>query len=442
MKAWIATAAVALVTMLAVACGGGGESQLTAQDCLTKAPTNPVAADASVEEVVDRIAIAITCPGHAFHMRSAGEYETETYGFRVESDTWVDIENNVARTQSVLRPASGEALLEAEEAGLEDPERRDTVIIHADARYTSTELIGYPDDENQDPVARRGPPDCHGPGREALGSLILCEGPLSDWETTVELHVSFRGRAAIALLTVGESSDADGTSEITSWLYFDAVTLLPLGRVDESTSISGGVSLDADTTYENEFVALDSLPADFFDPASIGYVETDKEAQLDDAEIEVYWLGREFEASENYPALALDHVFARARSHSGEGGFVVEMTYRSAEDEFGRIWVRIWLYPPEAWEFREQHTPPNACKEIADVELAGARALVIRKYHELTRSDSECPPHDRFAAEVHFEDTIVEIDAPSTIGGRETFRSPYDSEEAMELLVRSLEQRE
>ena len=276
MKVRTAIVLLVLPAAAALAACGGGNGGPAEQAGLCPSKMSAAAEggeEMTVAELTDLVAEAIRCPAHAFHMRSAGEYEAETYGFRFETDTWVDIENNVARTQSVWRPASGDALREAEEAGLDDPESRDTVIIHADARYTSTELIGYPDEENQNPVARRGPPDCHGAGREALGSLILCEGPLSDWETTVELHVSFRGRAAIALLTVGESSDADGTSEITSWLYFDAVTLLPLGRVDESTSISGSAFFDADTTYENKFVALDSLPPNFFDPASIGYVE-------------------------------------------------------------------------------------------------------------------------------------------------------------------------
>ena len=76
------------------------------------------------------------------------------------------------------------------------------------------------------------------------------------------------------------------------------------------------------------------------------------------------------------------------------------------------------------------------------MELAGATALVTRKYHDLRQSDSECPPPDRFSAEVHFQDVVVEIDAPATGNGRETFFSPYDTEAAMELLVRSLELRE
>ena len=43
---------------------------------------------------------------------------------------------------------------------------------------------------------------------------------------------------------------------------------------------------------------------------------------------------------------------------------------------------------------------------------------------------------------VTFADAVVEIDAPTTFAGSDVFRSPYDSEEGIELLIRSLEARE
>lgn len=435
------------VGIVLAACGdsNGGRSFGEGGPCPNKTP--PAAqsdGEMTVEELTDLVAEAMTCPGHAIHLQSEVDYQTGDFGVIFEIDIWLDIENNMARTESVWRAASGEALREAEEAGLaEDAERRDMVIIHVDARYTGTELIGYPDDENEIPPAKRRPPNCHGPGLEALGSIILCEGPLDDWETTVVRNVSFENSGAIALLTEGESSDSDSAWTVESWLYFDADSLLPLGGVNESTGIIGGVSFDIITSYENGFVSLDSLPADFFDPASIGYVEKDPEEPLDSAEIAVYWLGSTFEGGGEYPALELDFASVRQRAQTPEFGFIAELTYRPANDEFAYTAVRMGLYPPASWAFWERETRQNSCEETVDLDLPGIRATLRRHYHNLPYGPgAPCPPPDRFSAAVYIEDVLVRIDAPSTGNGRETFRSPYDSEAAMELLVRSLVLRE
>ena len=260
--------------VILAACGGGGTGVL-AGPCPSKTPaTAEIEGDLTTDELVDLVAEAMTCPGHVIHLQSAVDHQAGDYGLIMEMNIWLDIENNVGRTEWVVRAASEEALRAAEEAGLEeDAETRNTVIIRVDARYEINEYIGYPNEDNQDPVRRSEPPGCHGPGLEALASLILCAGPDEDYETTIEQDVTYGGQAAIALLTTGESSFDGGTSQVTSWLYFDTETLLPLGIVIESKGIVGGVTYDMIGTYEFEFLPLDSLATDFFDPASIGFVE-------------------------------------------------------------------------------------------------------------------------------------------------------------------------
>lgn len=431
------------IVLAACSRGNGGGPRVLGGPCPSKTPAMAeIEGDLTTDELVDLVAEAMTCSGYVIHLQSTGDYETGDLGFSVEIDTWIDLENNVARTESVWRAASasGEALREAEKAGLaEDAERRDMVIIHADARYTGTELIGYPDDENEIPPARRGPLGCLGPGREALGSLILCEGPFSDWETTVELDVSFRDRAAIALLTTGESSDAEGTSKVTFWLYFDAETLLPVGSVSESASSNAGTSFDVITSYETGFVPLDSLPADLFDPESIGYVEKDPEEPLDSAEIAVYWLGSTFEGSDEYPALALAFASVRPRAQTPEFGFIAQLTYRPADDEFGYPVVRLGLFTPEAWEDLNEEIGRQACSETVDLDLPGIQATLRRHYHDATYDPgAPCPPPDKFTAAVQFDGVVVRIEAPLMGTGTGIVHSPYDSEAAMELLARSL----
>ena len=71
-------------------------------------------------------------------------------------------------------------------------------------------------------------------------------------------------------------SGSDETFDVTRRLYPDAATFLPIalhfgGNVDygEVAAVRGR------WTYENDFLPLDSLSDDFFDPASIGYIEPD-----------------------------------------------------------------------------------------------------------------------------------------------------------------------
>ena len=242
----------------------------------------------------------------------------------------------------------------------------------------------------------------------------------------------------------GTSSGSDETYYLTRQTFFDAETFLPLGGVVEGTLDEGVIHpVQSDIPYEHEFVPLDSLPEDFFDPASIGYVEPepeDVEEPLDDAEIEVYWLGREFAGSEEFPALTLNSVRARPRSRTGEGMYIADLEYRPADDEFGFNWVSIGLYTPEAFEFREEHTPDSPCKEIIDLDIIGFVAT-IERHHTRDRSGA-CVSPESFSGVVRFDNVVVDIDAVTTNSGRESFGSPYDSEEAMELLVRSLELRE
>ncbi|MCH8008422.1 MAG: hypothetical protein IIC91_06110 [Chloroflexi bacterium] len=278
--------------------------------------------------------------------------------------------------------------------------------------------------------------------------MLQCyDGPLQYFEVSIDPNASYNGQSAIAYVADGESSGSDETYFTTTRTFFNAVTFLPMGQVIEGTlDIGETYPIQADFVYEHEFVPLDSLADDFFDPASIGYVEPDPgdvEKPLNDAEIAVYWLGREFEGNGEYPALTLDSVFARLRSQSGEGGFVVELRYRPADDEFGYNWVSIRLYTPEAFEVRQENTRRNPCEETVELDLPGPRTTLRKHYHDLAQNPGEpCRPPDRISAAVYFDDVVVAIDAPATVSGRETFRSPYDSEAAMELLIRSLELRE
>ena len=78
-----------------------------------------------------------------------------------------------------------------------------------------------------------------------------------------------------------------------------------------------------------------------------------------------------------------------------------------------------------------------------ELNIAGVQATIQRHYWEAAFEPPPCLPYDRFSATVHFDDVVVRIAAPSIVLVDGTVvRSPYNSEEAMELLVRSLVLRE
>lgn len=445
MKRWIVAAAFLVTANAAlVACGGtsGGPSFGEGGPCPEKTPPSVQSnADMSVEELTNLVAEAITCPGYAFHMRSAGDFESGPYSRYTETETWIDLESGLGRVDLLFQFTSDEALAQAATAQAEGEdavlESRFSRIVRSDATYSSA--------QGDHTAGRERSPSCHASGRETLSLVLDCfDGPLQEFEISVDRNNSYSGQDAIAYVAEGTSSGSDETYYLTRQSFFDAKTFLPLGGIVEGTLDEGVIhQVQSDIPVEHEFVPLDSLPDDFFDPASIGYVEPEPEAveePLNDAEIEVYWLGREFAGSDEYPALALDSVFARLRSRTGEGGSVVELRYRPADDEFGYNWVSIGLYTPEAFEFRDDHTVGNPCQEIVELDLAGSYATIRR--HREQSPDGTCNPADGFSGVVFFDDVVIDITAVTTNSGRQVFRSPYKTEEAIELLIRSLELRE
>ena len=448
MNSWIVAAALLVAASVAlVACRSstGGSSFGDGGPCPNKTPPSVQSdADMTVEELTDLVAEALTCPGYAFHMRSAGDMESGPYSQYTETETWIDLESGVGRVELLFQFTSDEALAQAATAQAEGDdvvlESRFTRIVRSDATYSSAQ---------GDHTARKErSPSCHASGQESLSLVLEClDGPLQEFEISVDRNNSYSGQDAVAYVAEGTSSGSDETYYLTRQTFFDAETFLPLGGVVEGTLDEGVIHpVQSDIPYEHEFVPLESLPEDFFDPASIGYVEPepeDVEGPLDDAEIEVYWLGRDFEGSGDYPALTLDFVFARPRSQTREGWTVAELTYRPADDEFGYPLVRIGLLTPVAWEYRDERTVHWPCEETTEVDVGGHQ--VTMKIHHWGRAqdqDGACLPPDRYSAVVHFDDVVVDIDAPAINSGRETFYSPYGSEEGIELLIRSLELRE
>ena len=406
---------------------GGGNEELSSQSiCPSRAVAPPDNSGAmTVKELTDRVAEALTCPGYVLHLQSVGDFEAGPYSRRVEMNVWIDMENNQGRTEWRVTFTSEEVIARLEAQGAESPERRQVNIVLSDGRYRGERGPELP-------ASKVAPPICHGPDRTTLDLILPCEGPIEELEFSVAQDGSYRGQCAVAYVSSGIRPGSDETYENTTRVYLDEEPYLPLGQTQDGTLDLGTIyAVEYDAPYHYKFVRLDSLPADFFEPASLGYVERDPEEALDapDRGFPVYWLGREFNDGEGLPAHSLDAVLDN------------DLRYR-ADDEFGKTIVSLRLYSLDQWRAR----PPrieSPCEETELIELTAAVATLRRHYHELALAPgSTCPTPDRFSAIVTFADAVVEIDAPTTFGGSDVFRSPYDSEKGIELLIRSLRPRE
>ena len=431
-----ALAGVGLVAFLLLRTGDDGIG-LQAAACPSAAP--PAAIDdvgeLTPEQLTDRVAAALTCPGYVLHLRSTGDFEAGPYSSYSETDAWIDLERNLGRIDSRVIFNSEAARQAAEEEGEELPEFREVTIVRGDGEYTGER-------GPEVPARKQRPPDCHGPDRTALALILPCEGPTEELEVTVERNVAYQGRNAIAYVATGTSRGSDETYHTTARAYLDRDTLLPLGvTVDGTLDIGDVYPVYSDLAYQAQFVPLDSLPPDFFDPASIGYVEVDPEEPLEtqDFGVTVYWLGRGFEGGDSLPALALLHVTTVPSSPFSP---TVEILYRRADDEFGSGIVVLEVYKPEIWEARPISSRTR-CVQTRDLALSGRQATIYSGYDELRiASGASCPPPDKFTAVVFIDNTVVEIRAPTVVTGSQTFQSPYNSQAAMELLIRSLFARE
>ena len=397
----------------------------------------------TLEELTDRVAEAITCPGYALHLRSAGQFEAGPYSVYGEGDIWIDLERNQGRVESRSIPNSEELRQAAEEEGRELRELRSVTIFRSDGQYTAERAP-----ENQ-AAKRRQPPGCHGPDRTVLALILPCEGPTEKLEMTVERNVAYRGSNAIAYVTRGTSRGSDETYDTTGRVFLDRDTFLPLGSTSEGTLDAGVVyPISYDAPFQYEFVPLDSLPPDFFDPASIGYVEKDPEEPLEtqDFGVTVYWLGRGFEGGDGLPALALKSVFAGSSLDGRPFRPAAEIFYRAADDEFGWGMVDLEIYKPKDWEAFLAQVPARwwygPCVQRREIELGDRSAVIYAGPSDASMGEVECPPPGKYLAHVYIGDAFVTISAPGLGTGTTYSDSPYNSETGIELLVRSLTPRQ
>ncbi len=415
---------VAFLIAMATGCSDKEEPGLAPED-----------ADLTVEDVYARFAEAINQPGSIYHTTVDTRYDTGASSTESIRQLWVDVERDLVRQ-------------EIESVSAEGDRTRSSIVVTNRVSYAH---LSYGSSRNWKTEAQT----CHGAGA-AVSAMLGCPGENEESATEVEVG-EWEERPAIILVTAGTTQGSLGAFTFTERLYLDETTFLPIAREGERTyENSEGQPAQWLHVFENEFVAASSLPDDFFDPASIGYVERDPEEPLLvlDISMTVYWLGRSFEGEGSLPPLALAEV-SIADPEAGYGD-TLTLKYRLADDELGPTVLTLEEWGLAVWDamYGDSATADwrnQPCWEYEEITLPAGQGTIIMGFEDESETTATpggevaCPdvPHDRFGAHAQLGSTVIVIDAPSAdVYGSGLEDSPYNTPEGMNVVLRALLPRE
>ena len=413
---------VTLAIVALTACGesGGERPRSNRQQAPTTAAEGSCGAAQSIEgtvddlrrrEVLNRLASALTCPGHVAHLTARVEGGPGVEPGPATVEFWLDVGNGALRIDS-----------------------------GRDARYAPVQIA------NNDGMFRRYDDDVaekadHSPlcseyyDEPLLPYLIDDECFFLGWGPAVSVEAGeYNGGQAIVLRTEQlfpyGPDEEDGIVEFDTRVYFDPDTFVLLGVTNEGALEGHALPNEKFAAdFELEFIPLSSLPPDFFDPASIGYVQPVRE--LDDLAGTLYWLGEILPAENGFSELRLDDAWAPGPSlqpteYIGIIYYEPDVAlheYAMAKIEDMHYWEDIGLILDEC------------LAETVEVDLADARGIIWGKARE-RNDDGSCGPATHYEARVFFDETMVTIITP------ENTAAEFDSLEGMEHVIRALKRRE
>lgn len=432
-----------VLTLLAIALGGAGliaflllrgdesgqtgNSPAEAAVCPSRDPPQfDGDDDLTLEEVANRFEETATCPGYVLQLRTAGESEAGPYTSHSEISVWIDLRDKRGRVEQTFVFTSEEARQAAREAGEPLTERRGA-SVHIDGWEYWRQYYG--DEQNHFGKEQKSD-SCHGADRGllelALGCELVEQGPTEELTFDIEQQTTYRGKEALAFVKSGVSRGSDETYDTTTRLFVDRRTFLPLGTTGEGTLDIGEVfPVSSDIPYEHSFVRADTLPADHFDPASLGYVIDGFEPAIrgSQGDLPVYWLGTERGGQGGLPSLVLDsvYVFGMATPPDVERPYpALQLNYRLANEPDAEPSVEVRIYKEADWLAYEE----NGAGTAAVIDFHGREAR-LGFWAE--------------AASLYIDGTVVNIRAPQQYGdGQTPTVSPYDSRVALDDLARSL----
>jgi len=338
---------------------------------------------------------------------------------------WADVRRDASREESTMTPWGSSAM-----------------ITTPDGRY-------WRDISGRITTSPARAWTCQGVG-VAASAVLGCPGPTE--RSTAEVREGAHdGRPVIALVTTGTISGSDETYTFTRRLYLDPGTYLPLAMEGDG-QMDFGTTVPAKERYrfQHRFVSSDAVAKDLFDPASIGYAATDPVRALDrpSIDMQVHWLGSDFVAASGLPALVLSRIDTPERGP----GYRYLLYYVPRDDRYAPPVASLQLWPRPAWdtvlrEARFGNVWDDPCWSREEISLPNGTATIFSGFAGEIRMGAapgaSCPsrPHDTFLAHVYLSDSVVMVGAPSASGVGGMTRSPYDTRDGIEALVRGLRQR-
>ncbi len=456
-------ALVLALTMLGAACGqaqppaspsaasptpAGNPSPAPASPTVTSpaAAASPVVL--TVADVYRRVEQTLDQPGRIYHATVQMDGDFGLFAGTTTIRRWVDARRKAAREEAEhdLRAAVVE-----EGAPPMTMTGTTTTLLTEGGRYARE-----PNGRLTTTPARTW--TCHGAGI-AASAVLGCPGPTEQSTTTVQ-QGQYDGRPAVVLVTSGTSRGSDETFTFTDRLYLDPGTFLPIALEGEGEIDFGRTRPTRQRRiYTHEFIPADAVPAGFFDPASIGYAEPRPEEPLDGAapDLAVYWLGTRSDGPGDLPPLVLKMV-TPADPQRGPG-YRFRLDYTRADDPHGPPVVTLELWSRATWENRianparakGQHIWEQPCWERREIALPDGRATIFAGFapeppsrRARPETSGPCPdrPRDRFLAHAYLGETVVFVTMPGAGGAGGVTKSPYDTREGIEALVRALQPRE
>lgn len=266
--------------------------------------------------------------------------------------------------------------------------------------------------------------------------------------TTEVRRVFHRGRLMIVLVTSGTINGSDATDHFTQRLYLDPETCLPVEAVETRWLDCWYLRLPGHgrATYAHDFLPIDAVPADFFDPASIGYVPADPEAAFPATPtIPVYWLGRALPPSGDRPGLVLAAVLAHNQPHRPEPSYRYILDYALADDPFGPAAVSIQLWPADEWAASNPRFRAAPGWSHQDFDIADRRASIYSRTADSTASAAHVGlsrPRDTHLAIAHLDGGTVAMIGPGAYSHQNpTGPNPYDTHDGMSAIITALHPR-
>jgi hypothetical protein len=205
-----------------------------------------------VSEVYEGIANALRRQGTVVIVTDIYTSDDPAQCRRCSMRHWIDSSSGTVRTESTYRTTDGDAT--------------DIRIIRDGIEHFLSPNV---------PGLQERPVDCLAARDPALSMYAPCFEQQPDVRATARVDTSFDGRKALMILWKGDSHGIDSTVHLKQRLYVDAESFLPVG-FKSSTADEYALGGHTDRRsymrrFTHEFIARDSLPADFFDIRSVSY---------------------------------------------------------------------------------------------------------------------------------------------------------------------------